>query len=162
MCHRRVWGSSVSMGCMTLEEFKRLPFLSHVFEPLERGGARAVGTLAEVREALATGPDAFFEPAYTPPFEDWCVDLDERGNALERAHGPVGPLPDVYDAAWELTDGPEFASLVSDLVESFARVLAYEPESLTPMQRDIVQMLAAGRFPWGYEGDYPSGTWVVL
>jgi len=66
-----------------------------------------------------------------------------------------------YFAAWDSIPHPEVCAVVSDDAETILTLLL-SGKALAPFTRERLDWYLRGRAPWGYEGTYPNGRWLVL
>lgn len=144
------------------DAFADTRWLSAVGEPVH-AGVDSLGNIDAIRSSCEADPDVFFAPPYSDPYEGWCV-VDHR--AAENL--PPGLRDSVeavarraYLVSWDVLPHPEFCGLVSDHVHTIYSLLLME-RPLSTFTTQHASWLIAGRVPWGYTGDFPSGRWLVL
>lgn len=144
------------------EIFKRTRWLYAVCRPDPL--AKVMGTQKEVEALLQHGPDAFFAPAYAKPYEDWCIEDFRSSKQLDARYKEAAR--DIswrsFEAAWGWCPHPEFCSLVSDDAETIFALLHITNGNVRQFTAERLAWFAKGRVPWGYEGEFPTGRWVII
>jgi hypothetical protein len=146
----------------TAERFKQTRWLDAVCQPDQF--AKVMGTQKEIETLLRHDPDAFFTPPYAKPYEDWCVADFQASKQLDvRYREEARDISwQSYQAAWAWCPHPEFCSLVSDDVETIFALLLITNGKLRRFTAERMNWFVKGRVPWGYEGEFPAGCWVVI
>lgn len=127
-------------------------WLAAVDDPLDEPGARVVQS-----------PEEFFDSIYGSAYAALCVEDRRQAETMDEAHhetvGMVGTQ--AFDTAWEKYPSAEFCALLSDDVRALTGLLFLD-EPLRPFARERLQWYLRGRFPCGYEGSFPDGTWLLV
>ena len=126
-------------------------------------GARVLGNFEELTALIEEDLDAFFDPPYAKPYVDWCLADHDIAEKIERLHRDQ--VRDVAEAAymkaWDFYPNPEFCGLISDDVRTLYALLL-GGQQLKPFTAERATWYLRGRVPWGYEGEYPGGQWIIL
>ncbi len=147
---------------LSAEAFARTRWLSSVGGPVP-GSVDHYGSVKDIHDAVASDPEAFFEPPYQKPYEDWCVADHRRAEVADpdvRA-GATTVSKDAFLAAFDVLPDSEIAGLFSDDVHTIYTLLRMG-ESLSPFTVERATWIMEGRVPWGYSGSFPGGRWRVL
>jgi len=129
-------------------------------EPL----AKTCGSLDEIDGRLETDPDEFFRPPYETPYEALCVKDHELAASLTTiAHSKeIGAISKAaYLTTWKSIPVSEICALVSDDADTLATLLVADIR-LPPFTHDRLNWYLRGRIPFGYLGEHPNGTWLIL
>jgi hypothetical protein len=143
------------------EQFSRSPWLAHIGQPEQH--AKSMGSRDEMMACIEDDPDAFYAPPYETPYEDWCGEDHQRAAALASDTDPdiVKLSRQAHLQAWDHCPDAEICGLLADDVETIATLLMHQ-QALGAFTLQRIAWYIKGRMPWGYQGEFPDGQWLVL
>jgi hypothetical protein len=150
------------MSQVSPEQFAETRWAHAVGDPVPNG-VDHLGSLQDIRAAIAGDPERFFRPPYANPYEAWCVEDHKAAAALPPVFQPqvTALAKAAYIAAWSVAEDPEVCGLFSDDVTTTYSLLLMSIELSTfTLQR--ATWIIQGRVPWGYADVFPNGRWLVL
>ncbi len=149
---------------ISFDDFSKTSWLHSIGGAYTKPTVEVLGSLEELERLMRDDPDLFFEPPYTQPFEDWCLARHEAVEAMsddirEKARDLA---EQAFQEAFELCPADELCGLVSDAVMTIAAHLLNDTANPDPFVNEMASLFMEGRIPWGYEGEFPDGTWIIL
>ncbi|QYJ70698.1 hypothetical protein K0H59_16965 [Shewanella sp. FJAT-51649] len=126
--------------------------------------AKTLGNLEEITTYLEKDPDRFFEPPYSEPYESLCVSDHQQADRLKPqvASELVAQIAKAaYLETWEIVPVAEICALVSDDADTLATLLLADA-TLSEFTQERLAWYLQGRLPFGYQGNYPTGEWLIL
>jgi len=126
--------------------------------------AKTCGSLDQIAVCLETDPDEFFRPPYENPYEALCVKDHELAASLApkaRSKKIAAISKSAYLATWKIIPVEEICALVSDDADTLATLLMADIH-LTAFTLDRLSWYLRGRIPFGYLGEHPNGSWLIL
>jgi hypothetical protein len=150
------------MSQVSPEQFAETRWVRTVGDPVPNG-VDHLGSLEDIRAAIASDSERFFRPPHTNPYEAWCVEDHRAAAALPSEFQPqvTALAKAAYIAAWSVAEDPEVCGLFSDDVTTTYSLLLMSPK-LSAFTVERATWIIQGRVPWGYAGGFPNGRWLVL
>ncbi|UWG65438.1 hypothetical protein K5M76_04100 [Shewanella xiamenensis] len=109
-------------------------------------------------------PTVFFEPPYTEPYESLCVSDHQQADRLKpqvSSEIVAQIAKTAYLETWKIMPVAEICALVADDAETLATLLLAEV-TLCDFTQERLAWYLQGRLPFGYQGNYPTGKWLIL
>ncbi len=105
--------------------------------------------------------DEIFAHAYEPTYEHMCLADHEIVNSLcGSAVRDISAAEHYFKQMWEHCQNAEICGIYSDDLMALKALENYG-YALTDFQRQRLGWYKKGRFPCGYRGEFPNGTWIV-
>ena len=130
------------------------------YEPM----ANTLGSLEDIATCLERDPDRFFEPPYTEPYESLCVSDHQQADRLKpqvSSEIVAQIAKTAYLETWKIMPVAEICALVADDADTLATLLLAEV-TLCDFTQERLAWYLQGRLPFGYQGNYPTGKWLIL